>query len=313
MRERVELFGGAFEAGPLPGAGFRVRAHCRSANASPAVGRGSDPLASLILALLALGLTPPAGAEATSPYDAAIHLSGGSVPARGEPERAACSALRRHRFRRAGLAVAVDSFRVPGKGRSRNVVGELDGPGAAFRSLWAMSTAAPMAQEQTTTPRGRRPGGAGGEPARPESQLRHLARVHRSRGAGFTHAEPPRRQRLVGRVKRQRQTQDLRFAYDNDEVGRGGRFWLRSPAPAPRPGLRKRSSPPPAPAGSPSAGFATREAGTPGPSRVQPRGPRRAVLEGWRGQEPCAASSPAIGPVASRSARSTEPCGSRRS
>jgi signal transduction histidine kinase len=26
MRERVEMFGGAFEAGPLPGAGFRVRA-----------------------------------------------------------------------------------------------------------------------------------------------------------------------------------------------------------------------------------------------------------------------------------------------
>ena len=58
-----------------PGRRVQVRAHCRSANASPAVGRGSDPLASS-------DPRPPRSrpdaarrSRGDQPYDAAIHLS----------------------------------------------------------------------------------------------------------------------------------------------------------------------------------------------------------------------------------------------
>ena len=79
-----------------------------------------------------------------TPYGAAVHLSGkiGSRPSTSKNERRAHDYVAR-RFRAAGLDVSVDSFRVPGRGRSRNVIGKLDTPSSCLRILMAHTDSVP--------------------------------------------------------------------------------------------------------------------------------------------------------------------------
>src|ERR1700741_2036520 len=78
-------------------------------------------------------LPVPAAAPSNAPkkgvsaYDAAIHISGkiGSRPAPGRGERRAHDYVAK-RFEAAGLDVTVSPFNVPGRSRSRNVIGVLD-------------------------------------------------------------------------------------------------------------------------------------------------------------------------------------------
>ncbi len=192
-------------------------------------------------------------------------------------------------FRGAGLAVSTDRFNVPGKGTSRNVIGELDGPTSCLQVLVAHVDSGPD-------------GPGANDNASGVGVLVALAWKLRSlnppcdvwlasTGAeerGFTHAANHLgAAALVDRVKRLGRSHDLRFAYDNDEVGRLGRFWLRSPAASPRPGVEGAIL-----AAARRAGVTVRWVRDEGTGNSDERefnlaGLGAAVLEGWRAQEPC--------------------------
>jgi hypothetical protein len=232
----------------------------------------------------------PGAAWATSPYDAALHLSGkiGPRPAASKGERRAQSYVASE-FRRAGLTVSVDKFRVPGKGLSRNVVGELETPAECLQIVMGhvdSGPGGPGANDNAS--------GVGVLVAlaprlaklKPECDVWLASTGAEERG--YTHtANHLGAAALVGRVKRLGRADDLRFAYDNDEVGRFGRFWLRSPAAAPRPGVEGEIL-----AAARRAGVTVRWVRDEGTGNSDHRefnlaGLGAAVLEGWRAQEPC--------------------------
>src|SRR5262249_38599055 len=94
------------------------------------------PLVALIVT--ATAAAAPASVPANSPHAAALHLSKGigPRPAAGRGETRAQDYVA-SRFRDAGLSVSTDTFRVPGKGTSRNVVGELDTPASCLEIVLA--------------------------------------------------------------------------------------------------------------------------------------------------------------------------------
>src|SRR4051812_10047030 len=227
---------------------------------------------------------------AVSPYQAAIHLSGkiGARAAASRGERRA-QAYVASRFRSAGLAVSVDKFGVPGKGTSRNVVGELDGPNTCLQILVAHVDSGPDGPGANDNASGV------GVLVAVAGRLRALDPPCdvwlASTGAeerGFTHAQDHLgAAALVARVRRLNRADDLRFAYDNDEVGRFGRFWLRSPVSAPRPGVEGAFL-----AAAHRAGVTVRWVRDEGTGNSDERefnlaGLGAAVLEGWHAQEPC--------------------------
>jgi Peptidase family M28 len=244
-----------------------------------------------VLAVLAVaGSTPAAETAAPTPYAAAIHLSGKIGPraagSRGETRAQSWVASQ---FRSAGLTVSIDKFRVPAKGTSRNVVGELDGPATCLQVLVAHIDSGPD-------------GPGANDNASGVGVLVALAQELKgldppcdvwlaSTGAeerGYTHtANHLGAAALVGRVKREGRAGDLRFAYDNDEVGRLGRFWLRSPVSSPRPGVEGAILD-----AARRAGVIVRWVRHEGTGNSDERefnlaGMGAAVLEGWHAQEPC--------------------------
>ena len=245
-----------------------------------------------VLAVVA-GLTssaPAAEKSGPSPYQAAIHLSGKIGP------RAAASHGETHaqnyvasQFRSAGLTVSIDKFNVPGKGTSRNVVGELDGPATCLQIVMAHVDSGPDGPGANDNASGV---GVLIALAHELKELNSPCDVWlASTGAeerGFTHAANHLgAAALVARVKRLGRAGDLRFAYDNDEVGRLGRFWLRSPAPAPRAGVEDAIL-----SAAHRAGVTVRWVRDEGTGNSDERefnlaGLGAAVLEGWRAQEPC--------------------------
>lgn len=163
-------------------------------------------------------------------YDFALALArGGPRPAAGRAEAQAHQQVA-EAFAAAGLDVARDRFAVPGKGRSRNVLGVLDGPRDCLWILMAHADTVPPSPgaEDNASGVGALVGLAprlaalgprcdvwlvatGAEERIYTGQPDHL-------GAGA----------LVRRVRRTR-TGDLRWAISLDEVGRGRALWLRSP------------------------------------------------------------------------------------
>ena len=154
----------------------------------------------------------------------------GPRPAAGAAERAA------HRqaaeaFAQAGLTVTRDRFRVPGKGRSRNVIGALPRPGRCLTILMAHADTVPPspgAEDNAS--------GAGTLVAlaprlaalQPRCDVWLVAtgaeeRIYTGRPDHLGASA------LVRRV-RARRPGDLRWALSLDEVGRGRTMWLRSPA-----------------------------------------------------------------------------------
>ncbi len=174
---------------------------------------------------------------AVTPYRAAVHISGkiGARPAASRGETRAQGYVA-SRFRNAGLAVSVDKFAVPGRGTSRNVVGELDGPGTCLQIVMGHVDSGPDGPGANDNASGI--GVLVALAARLKSLDPPCDVWLASTGAeerGFTHAaDHVGAAALVDRVRRLGRADDLRFAYDNDEVGRLGRFWLRSPVPGPR-------------------------------------------------------------------------------
>ena len=170
-----------------------------------------------------------------SAHDHAVNIaSWGPRPAASAAEQ------RAHRylagvFRQADLPVTVQRFAVPGRGRSRNVIGAYDGPRSCLHIL--------MAHTDST------PGGPGANDN--ASGLGLLAAL-----AGRLARQPPRcdvwlvatgaEERVytgspdhlgalaLARRVRERDASRLRWALSLDEVGRDRPFWLRSPAASPR-------------------------------------------------------------------------------
>ncbi len=190
----------------------------------------------MIPALVALALTAGgASASAQDPgYLFARSLArSGPRPAGSAAERRAHARVEK-RFRAAGLRIAHDRFRVPGHGRSRNVVGIFDTPADCLVVLIAHTDSvppAPGADDNASgvgtlvalAPRLRTVGPAcdvwliaSGAEERPYTgQDDHLG----------ARAAVPRVKQRAG---------DLRFVLSLDEVGRGTTFHLRSPVASPR-------------------------------------------------------------------------------
>jgi aminopeptidase YwaD len=243
-----------------------------------------------VLAASALIGGSPAASEPPSPYQAAIHLAG-KIGARPAASRGETRAQRyvADQFERAGLTVAVDKFRVPGKGTSRNVVGELDGAGSCLQIVMGHVDSGPDGPGANDNASGV------GVLIALAWRLKHLNPGCdvwvASTGAeerGFTHARDHLgAAALVRRVKRLGRAGDLRFAYDNDEVGRLGRFWLRSPQPRPRDAVEGVVL-----SAARRVGVTVRWVRDEGTGNSDHRefelaGLSAAVLEGWQAREPC--------------------------
>jgi Peptidase family M28 len=238
----------------------------------------------MLIAALAATVAGP------TPYEAALHISGkiGARPAASRGETRAQSYVASH-FGAAGLAVSVDKFAVPGKGTSRNVVGELDGPATCLQIVMGHVDSGPDGPGANDNSSG--VGVLIALAAKLKSLNPPCDVWLASTGAeerGFTHAANHLgAAALVDRVRRLGRAQDLRFAYDNDEVGRLGRFWLRSPVGSPRPAVEGAILD-----AAHGSGVTVRWVQDDGTGNSDERefnlaGLGAAVLEGWHAQEPC--------------------------
>jgi aminopeptidase YwaD len=199
---------------------------------------------SLLLAAAAIAGTAPAP-DAGDAYGLARSLAlSGPRPAGSAAERRA-QALVEGRFRAAGLRIGHDTFPVPMSNRratSHNVLGIRDGRSRCLRVLMAHTDSVPPAPGADDNASGvgtlvalAASVGAGPRPAcdtwfvatgseeRPYTgQADHLGALA-----------------LARRLQRYGRADDVRFGLSLDEVGRGSRFWLRSPASAPRAGVER--------------------------------------------------------------------------
>jgi aminopeptidase YwaD len=174
---------------------------------------------------------------ASSAYDVAVRISSwGPRPAASAVEARAHRLMART-FRDAGLRVAVQEFDVPGRGRSRNVIGTLDTPATCLRIAMAHTDSAPPAPGANDNASGL------GVIAALASRLRAMEpgcdvwlvatgaeeRVYTGSPDHLGALALARRARARGAARR------LEWALSLDEVGRDRPFWLRSPAATVRP------------------------------------------------------------------------------
>jgi aminopeptidase YwaD len=181
-------------------------------------------------------------AAAAAPVPADAHRiaakisSWGPRPATSEREARAHRLMARV-FRRAELRVGVQEFRVPSRGRSRNVIGVLDTPRSCLRIVMAHTDSTPNAPGANDNASGL------GVVASLAGRLRLIdpwcdvwlvatgaeERVYTGSPDHLGALALAKRARAHGARKR------LHWALSLDEVGRDRPFWLRSPASAVRP------------------------------------------------------------------------------
>jgi aminopeptidase YwaD len=192
------------------------------------------------LALAVSGGASPAAADAPSGHEAAVHLSGkiGSRPSASRNERRAHQYVARQ-FRAAGLETSMNHFRVQGRGQSRNVVGKLETPAKCLIILMAHIDSVPPGRGANDNASGvgllvaLAPGLSGLAPGcdvwlvATGSEERVVTGLPYHSGAAA----------LVKQVKAEDRGGDLRYALSVDMVGRGKRFYLRSPEPGVRAGV----------------------------------------------------------------------------
>ena len=169
----------------------------------------------------------------------AVRISSwGARPAASAAEARAHRLMART-FRGAGLRVEVQQFDVPGRGRSRNVIGALDTPATCLRIAMAHTDSAPPAPGANDNASGL------GVLAALAPRLRSIEprcdvwlvatgaeeRVYTGSPDHLGALALARRVRARGGKRR------LQWALSLDEVGRDRPFWLRSPVPAARPGV----------------------------------------------------------------------------
>ena len=194
------------------------------------------PVAAVVLA--APGLAGEPAAKRDAAYDAAVYLARdiGSRPAASRAELRAHRYVAR-RFRRAGLDTRFTRFRVPDRGRSRNVVGAWDGPRRCLKIVMAHTDSVPAGPGAVDNASG--VGvvvalAARLDALRPFCDVWLVATGAEERP--YTgQADHLGARRLVKHVRHERSARRLRYALSVDMVGRGGRFQLRSPHGAPRP------------------------------------------------------------------------------
>jgi hypothetical protein len=187
------------------------------------------------------------GASSTSADDPPVPVAGdayeiATLIARWGPRPAASARearahrLVRHAFRDAGLRVGVQEFRVPGHGRSRNVIGVYDTPRSCLRIVMAHTDSMPGAPGANDNA-----SGVGVVVAlarrlrliRPWCDVWVVATGAEERG--YTGSPDHLGARaLAGRARAHGARRRLRWALSLDEVGRDYPFWLRSPVGAPR-------------------------------------------------------------------------------
>ncbi|HET8821533.1 MAG TPA: M28 family peptidase [Thermoleophilaceae bacterium] len=200
----------------------------------------------MIAALLAvIAGAVPAPEPVPVPADAhrvAVKISSwGPRPAASEREARAHRLIARV-FRRAQLRVGIQELRVPGRGRSRNVIGIRDTPRSCLRIVMAHADSAPDAPgaNDNASGLGVVASLAGRlERVRPWCDVWLAAtgaeeRVYTGQPDHLGALALARRARAHGARRR------LQFALSLDEVGRDRPFWLRSPRSGPRPQVEGR-------------------------------------------------------------------------
>ncbi len=254
-----------------------------------------------LLALLATGgFADPAGSgpagarqartEHPTPHQAAVHVSGkiGSRPASGRGERRAHDYAARQ-FRAAGLEVRVSEFPVPGRKRSRNVIGRLETPSDCLLILIAHTDSVPPGTGANDNGSGvgllvgLAPNLVGLSPGCDVWLVATGAEERPVTGLSY-HAGAAA---LVKAVKEEGRGGDLRFALSVDMVGRGKRFYLRSPEVSIRDGVEGVIL-----AAARRAGVTVRWARDSGDGNSDHRefelaGLPGAVLQVWKGTDPC--------------------------
>ena len=197
----------------------------------------------LVIALAVVGMATtaePAGQRSDAAYEAAVHLARdiGSRPAASRAELSAHRYVKR-RFERAGLETRFTRFRVPNRGRgwSRNVIGEYNGPHRCLKIVMAHTDSVPAGPGAVDNASGV---GIVVALARRVAEIRPYCDVWLV--ATGAEERPYTGQpdhlgalRLVKHVRQEHSVGRLRYALSLDMVGRGGRFQVSSPHASPRP------------------------------------------------------------------------------
>ena len=200
-------------------------------------------IAAAAASLVCVAAPPAAGAaEPPVPIPADAHrvatriASWGTRPAAGGVEARAHRLMARV-FRRAGLRVGIQEFRVPGHGASRNVIGVFQTPRSCLRIVMAHTDSMPAGP-------GANDNGSGlGVLATLAGRLSLIDPwcdvwlVATGAEERLYTGSPDHlgARALAARARSRGARTRLRFALSLDEVGGDRPFWLRSPVSAPRP------------------------------------------------------------------------------
>jgi aminopeptidase YwaD len=194
------------------------------------------------LACCALTAAAPAPSAAEAHNFAVSLARRGPRPAGSAGERKAHQRVAA-RFRAVGLRVGYERFDVPGKGRSRDVIGIRDAAAGCLVIAMAHTDSVPPAPGADDNASGvgtlvalARALAAGPEPAC-DLWLVATGAEERPYTGRPDHLGASA---LVARLKRTGRLKDVRIALSLDEVGRGTRFDLHSTAAAPRENVEKR-------------------------------------------------------------------------
>jgi Zn-dependent M28 family amino/carboxypeptidase len=193
--------------------------------------------AALLAAVAAAGSVVAPPEPSPSAHDLAVRIAGwGPRPAAGAAEARAQRLVARS-FRSAGLRVAVQEFRVPGRGGSRNVIGALQTPAPCLHVVMAHADSTPNAPGANDNASGLAVVAAlAGRLTRAEPRCDVWLVATGAEERIYTGAADHLGALALARRVRARGGRDrLRFALSLDEVGRDRPFWLRSPVAAPRP------------------------------------------------------------------------------
>lgn len=183
-----------------------------------------------MLASAAVAATLVLGGASSEPagHRLAVALaSAGPRPAASAAERRAHARVRRV-FAAAGLRVGSDAFRVPGRGRSRNVVGVYDTPASCLYVVMAHTdtvAGTPGAEDNASGVGVLTSVARAGVASRCDVWLVATGSEERIFTGSPDHLGALA---LVRRVRRLGRSSDLRLALSLDEVGRGRRMVLRS-------------------------------------------------------------------------------------
>jgi aminopeptidase YwaD len=187
------------------------------------------------------GVGEQAGAREPVAHQIAVRISSwGPRPVASRAEARAQRLMGRV-FRRSGLRVGTQEFRVPGRGRSRNTIGVLQTPRTCLRIVMAHADTTPGAPGANDNASGLGVVAALAgrlDEIEPRCDVWLVAtgaeeRVYTGSPDHLGALALARRARARGGRRR------LDWALSLDEVGRDRPFWLRSPVPLPRPEVER--------------------------------------------------------------------------